>query len=89
MFDAIDPLGRALTELPAGPSHPGLRAGPAFRLSRGAGVPTHQGAAWVVFHERLTELQRYSRFLQTQAGAPKVLGSVGEALGRFASTLAV
>lgn len=41
MIEVVVPLGTALTRLQAGPSHPGLRAGPSFRLSRGATVPAH------------------------------------------------
>lgn len=85
MFDVIEPLGCAITLLPAGPSHPGFNAGPSFRLSRGASIPTHDEAARFVFHERLSELSSYCRFVQSQKGAPQVLRSVGEALTRFAS----
>ena len=40
MMDVVQPLGNALTLLPAGPSHPGRTAGPSFRLSRSASIPT-------------------------------------------------
>ena len=43
MMDVIGPLGRGLTTLPAGPSHPGLRAGPSFRFSRDIQTPTPPG----------------------------------------------
>jgi hypothetical protein len=89
MMEAVEPLGNALTSLPAGPSHPGLNAGPSFRLSRGASVPAHPQSAAAVFHERLTELQRYCRFVSTQPTAPVILGTVSEALSRFAATIAV
>ena len=87
MLDVIEPLGCAITLLPAGPSHPGLNAGPGFRLSRGASIPTHGEAARFVFHERLSELSAYCRFLQSQAGAPQALKPVGDALMRFSATL--
>jgi hypothetical protein len=88
MSDVIYSLGTALTLLPAGPSHPGLTAGPSFRLSRGATIPTQKDVARLVLHERLTELAAYCRFLQASAGAPPVLTNVRSALERFASRLA-
>lgn len=88
MIEAVQPLGNALTTLPAGPSHPGLTAGPSFRLSRGAAVPAHREAARAVFHERLLELQRYCIFLQAEPGAPAVIQAVRESLGRFAARFA-
>lgn len=88
MFDAIDPLGRTITRLPAGPSHPGQNAGPSFRLSRSGGLPSHSSSARIVFRERLVELQRYCRFLQMEPGAPAVLGTVATALEGYAAKLA-
>lgn len=88
MVQVIVPLGSALTLMPAGPSNPGKTAGPSFRLSRGASIPTNKEAAWIVFHERLSELTAYSRFLQTRKNAPAVLGEVGEALSKLAETFA-
>lgn len=85
MAEVIEPLGKALTRLPAGPSHPGYRSGPSFRLSRGASIPTHKNAAWFIFHERLTELSAYCRFLQMQNGAPPDLSRVRDVLSRLAA----
>ncbi|MFA7250141.1 MAG: ferritin-like protein [Dehalococcoidia bacterium] len=87
MFDAIDPLGREITRIPAGPGHPGMNAGPGFRLSRSGGVPSHAGSARTVFRERIVELQRYCRFLQMEPGAPQVLASLSAALEGYASKL--
>lgn len=87
MFDAIDPLGCAITRMPAGPSHPGMNAGPSFRLSRSGGVPSHAASARVVFRERIVELQRYCRFLQMEPGAPPVLASLATALDGYAAKL--
>jgi hypothetical protein len=87
MFDVVQPLGQALSLLPAGPSHPGMNAGASFRLSRGAGVPSHRDAARAVFRERLNELEQYCRFLQIEPGAPQVLGEVRDALNRYAGML--
>lgn len=88
MTDVIYPLGSALTLLPAGPGHPGFTAGPSFRLSRGATIPTQKDVARLVLQERLTELAAYCRFLQVSAGAPSVLTNTRSALERFASRLA-
>lgn len=87
MFDAIDPLGRTVTRLAAGPSHPGMNAGPSFRLSRGGGVPPHEASARVVFRERIVELQRYCRFLQMEPSTLPVLDSLAGALGGYAARL--
>jgi hypothetical protein len=86
MTDVLLPLGSALTAMPAGPSFPGQNAGPSFRLSRGASIPTHHDAAWIIFKERLTELSAYARFLQTEENAPAAaLDQVDQALTRFAA----
>jgi hypothetical protein len=87
MIEIIEPLGTALTMLPAGPSYGDLRAGPSFRLSRGAMIPTHSTSAWFVFHERMMELSAYCRFLQTNADAPSVLGRVRDAIVKYADLL--
>jgi hypothetical protein len=89
MMDVLLPLGNALTKLPAGPSYPGKTAGPSFRLSRGASVPTHRTSAWPVFRERLNELAVYCRFLQAEPHAPTaVLAATREALDSFSGKLA-
>jgi hypothetical protein len=87
MLEVLTPLGSAITRLPAGPSYPGQTAGPSFRLSRGASIPTHQAAAWHVFRERLLELARYCQFLQAEPGASPVLAPTREALERYAAML--
>jgi hypothetical protein len=88
MLEVVQPLGRTLTLLPAGPSHPGRTAGPSFRLSRSAAIPAHREPARVVFQERLTELMRYCQFVQGHAGAPAILETVGTppTAARLAST---
>jgi hypothetical protein len=83
MFEVIEPLGNLLTTLPAGPSHPGRTAGPSFRLSRGASIPTRREPAWSVFQERLTELASYCQFLQSRAGPVPVLTGIREAISKY------
>jgi hypothetical protein len=87
MFDVIAPLGSAITRLPAGPSHPGLNAGPSFRLSRGASIPTQKDTARIVFHERLAELSAYCQFLRAGPGCAEVLAGVRTALNTFRDRL--
>ncbi|MBI5947520.1 MAG: ferritin-like protein [Chloroflexi bacterium] len=88
MMDVVQPLGNALTLLAAGPSLPGKNAGPSFRLSRGAAIPTHRSSAWPVFRERLSELASYCRFLQAGGGTPPVLAQVRSVLEGFAARFA-
>jgi len=89
MIEVLQPLGSALTQLPAGPSFPGLNAGPGFRLSRGSGISPHSEPAWAVFHERLKELGAYCRFLESVAEAPPVLTRVRAGIGKYADQLKV
>ena len=88
MLDVITPLGDTVTALPAGPSHPGLNAGPSFRFFRDVHTLPHKPAAWALFRERLTELSAYCTVLETEEGAPKVLARVGDRLQHFAATIA-
>ena len=89
MIEVVQPLGRAVTLLPAGPSHPGQNAGPSFRLSRTAAIPAHSAPARAIFHERLIELMRYCQFVQVTPGAPRELGTIRGLLAGYAERLAV
>jgi hypothetical protein len=89
MIEVLQPVGSALTQLPAGPSFPGLNAGPGFRLSRGAAISPHSEAAWAVFRERMQELGAYCRFLEAVAEAPPVLTRVRAAIAKYAELLKV
>jgi hypothetical protein len=89
MMDVVEPLGSAITLLPAGPSYPGLCAGPSFRLSRGASIPTQKHAANLVFRERLKELAAYCRFLQVSPGVLSGLSAITAHLESFAERLAL
>ncbi|MBA3303905.1 MAG: ferritin-like protein [Acidimicrobiia bacterium] len=79
MADVIDPLGKLLTAMPAGPSHPGFTAGPSFAFHRSVTLVPHRRAAWLIFHERLVELAGYAESL-TDQGAPGAVGEVCKAL---------
>jgi hypothetical protein len=87
MADVLGPLGSVLTLIPAGPSYPGLNAGPSFRLSRGASIPTNKDAARLVFCERIKELAAYCRFLQAPPEKASVLADVRRALDDVAARL--
>ena len=87
MLEVIGPLGETLTSLPAGPSHPGMMAGPSFRLSRDVSSPPHQTAAWALFIERLKELSAYCAFLQIRGVMPEALTQVKRSLAQYAEQL--
>ena len=87
MINVIGPLGQALTTLSAGPSHPGLNAGPSFRFSRDVNTPPHRAAAWVLFMERLKELSAYCGFLQANGDMSSVLTQVQRSLIQYADQL--
>ena len=57
MSGVLAPLGDALTQLPAGPDHPGRTVGPAFEMFYLMGnlVPW-QDAAWALLSERVAVL---------------------------------
>jgi hypothetical protein len=88
MVEVLEPLGSALTLLPAGSEHPGKNAGPSFRLTRGATIPTKSTAARTIFNERLGELANYCRFLEMEKGSPASLPAVREALQGYAAQFA-
>lgn len=88
MFTVIEPLGVYATTLPAGPSHPGLNAGPGFHFFRTVHTLPHRHAAWLFFQERLRELSLYSAELAERPDGGPVLGRVASALERLADNLA-
>ena len=69
MVLVVDPLGRLLTRLPVGEHHPGRTAGPSFEMYHREYLLPHRHAAWVLLHERLTELATYCRKLADRAPA--------------------
>ena len=88
MFVAIVPLGNLITTLPAGPSHPGLNAGPGFHFFRTLHTLPHRHAAWLIFMERLAELSRYAAELGDRPNAPAILASVAGDLDGLRGKLA-
>ena len=88
MFEVIGPLGRYLTELPAGPEHPGRTAGPTFELFCTSDyLLPHRRAAWILLEERLREAAAFGRRLKGYGGLGP-LSAVVAAFERFADRLA-
>jgi hypothetical protein len=77
MSGVLAPLGDALTQLPAGPDHPGRTVGPAFEMFylMGNFVPW-QDAAWAVLSERVAVLASQCA---SAAGRDGTLAAVGAA----------
>ncbi len=87
MGRVIGPLGNAITGLPAGPSHPGLHAGPSFYIPRNVHTPPHRRAPWLAWRERLLELSAYCAILEISAGAPAEMVRIGQTLARLAGRI--
>jgi hypothetical protein len=77
MSGVLAPLGDALTQLPAGPDHPGRTVGPAFEMFYLMGnlVPWRD-AAWALLSERVAVLAGQCA---TTAGQDSALAAVGAA----------
>jgi hypothetical protein len=84
--DVIDPIGRALTSIPAGPGYPGQTAGPAFEMyyPMRPGSPWRH-AAWTVLRERIAHLR--DRCQQNRPGLDAI-ATAGERLAETTSKLA-
>jgi len=70
MSAVIRPLGEVLTELPAGPDHPGATAGPSFELYGAISAPVDPARAWLLFGERFADQAEVCDELSRQPGAP-------------------
>jgi hypothetical protein len=88
MSEVLRPLGRIMTTLPVGSDHPGKTAGPAFEVYRRTSyfLP-HRQSAWVILHERLTELADFSSRLGAPGRARVDLGPVSDSLRALACEL--
>jgi len=87
MFTVIAPIGRYLTELPAGPEYPGRTAGASFELYYTSDyLLPHRRAAWILLEERLREAAHFARSLRLGRQAP--LAAAAVALDRLAARLA-
>jgi hypothetical protein len=88
MTHACRPLGELLTRLPAGPSHPGMTAGPSFALRTVHALP-HKAAARRMLRERLQELSAYTQALSAENPEARSLEAVARRLTQTADTLVV
>jgi len=86
MFGAIAPLGELLTRLPAGPSYPGLNAGPSFVVRTVHPLP-YKSSAWRLLRERFQELEEYTNSLVAQGGVYEPLKRVSQTFSRAVSSL--
>jgi hypothetical protein len=86
MTGVLEPLGSALTRLPAGAGYPGRTAGPAFEMyyQMGNFVPARE-AAWAVLTERVAVL---ANRCAGAAGAQALPAAVNTAAERAASIAA-
>lgn len=80
MEGVIKPLGILLTSLPVGPNLPGLNAGPTFEMYRRAYLLPQRKEAWIILHERLTELAETASKLEDSF---PVSAGVGRVVGQF------
>ena len=71
MFQVIKPLGDLITTLPAGPSYPGINAGPSFELFYESDyLLPHRYAAWALLTERLDVAAEFcQQIVADQAGS--------------------
>ena len=71
MFQVIKPLGDLITTLPAGPSYPGISAGPSFELFYESDyLLPHRDAAWALLTERLDVAAEFcQQIVADQAGS--------------------
>ena len=86
MVNVLKPLGKELTRLPIGPRHPGRTAGPSFQMYPREYLLPHRHAAWVLLHERSTDLAKYCADLSRDS-ARLDLGSVQGALDGLSAAL--
>jgi Ferritin-like len=89
MSGVLEPLGSALTRLPAGPEYPGRTAGPAFEMFYPMGnfVPWHD-AAWAVLSERVSVLARQCADAAGRRGMPATVRQVADGTAGLAARLA-
>jgi len=87
MSQVLRPLGKLLTTLPVGEQHRGRTAGPSFEMYRKEYLLPHRHAAWILLHERATELAEHCRRLAARAPAGSDLSSVGGSPERLSAAL--
>jgi hypothetical protein len=86
MFDAIEPLGTLLGDLPVGPDYPGATTGAPFELFYQPDyLLPHHRAAWLLFAERLNDAASFAGRLSADV-AP--IGAIAASLAGHAERLA-
>jgi hypothetical protein len=88
MGGVMRPLGTALTQLPAGPGHPGHTAGPVFEMyyQMGNFVPWRD-AAWALLSERAAVLASRCAEEATRYGAPEAVAAAAQAAAAVSAQL--
>jgi Ferritin-like len=86
MSGVLEPLGSALTLLPAGPGHPGRTAGPTFEMfyQMSNFVPWHD-AAWALLSERVAVLASHCADAAGRDGMPAAAPHAAECATRLAT----
>ncbi len=89
MEGVIKPLGILLTSLPVGPNLPGLNAGPTFEMYKRGYILPQRREAWIILHERLTELAETAEKLEPKFPESSGLGPVVGQFRKLAATFEV
>ena len=88
MVSVLKPAGELVTGLPVGPSHPGATAGPSFEVFYSSGyMLPHKRAAWILIHERLTDLRSFVDHLMETRQCPDEMRGISSALTRLAQKM--
>ena len=80
MASVLRPMGEALAKMPAGPSFPGMNAGPGFGYNRDVHLLPHKESAWIFIVERLVKLTERTSALASLDSAPPELAEAAAAL---------
>jgi hypothetical protein len=89
----LSPIGKAITELPAGEGFPGKTAGPSFEVFSDVALLPQMTSAWAYFRERLDEIAAACGSVANdpRAGQPLkgALGKASAALQRIADSISL
>ncbi len=89
----LSPIGKAITELPAGDGFPGKTAGPSFEVFSDVALLPQMTSAWAYFRERLDEIAEACDSVANDPRASQplkdVLGKVSAALQRIADSISL
>ena len=89
----LSPIGKAITQLPAGEGFPGKTAGPSFEVFSDVALLPQMTSAWAYFRERLDEIAAACDSVANdpRAGQPlkDALGKASAALQRIADSISL